>query len=85
MNIVKIEAPLGYWRVATVAYILNVSLSTVRSWIRDQRLLAQKCWGVYLIPDSELQRFIARYSRSSKPWAVWEDALKDLFPSGIEL
>jgi excisionase family DNA binding protein len=77
-------APPGYCRTSSVADDLWVTPGTVRRWIRQQRLRAEKFHGTYLIDVEELRRFRQNYTNKNKPWAWVESVLKDVLPDGFE-
>jgi len=46
------------YKVSEVARMLNVSAVAVRKWIRAGRLGARRVGKLWMIPESELKRFL---------------------------
>lgn len=51
------------YRVSEVARMLNVSTVTVRKWIRAGKLGARRVGKLWMVPESELKRFLGEKPR----------------------
>gem|GEM_PF-775312 len=47
-----------FYKVSKVAKMLNVSTVAVRKWIRSGKLSARRIGKLWMIPESELKRFL---------------------------
>ncbi len=48
----------GFYKVSEVARMLNVSTIAVRKWIKSGKLRARRIGRLWMIPESEPNRFL---------------------------
>ncbi len=86
-SIIEVIAPPGYLRTFEVANRFGVTSGTVCRWVRDQRLRGRIFHGVYLVEETSFKEFLNKgYTKRGrrKPWSWVENALKEIFPEGLD-
>ncbi|MEM4938203.1 MAG: helix-turn-helix domain-containing protein, partial [Sulfolobales archaeon] len=59
------------YRTSEVAELLNISVSTVKKWIKQGRLHALRVGKLWMIPESEVRRILSGVERKEIRAAIY--------------
>ncbi|MEM3989146.1 MAG: IS607 family transposase [Desulfurococcaceae archaeon] len=59
------------YRTSEVAEVLNISVSTVKKWIKQGRLRALRVGKLWMIPESEIRRILSGVERRETRAAIY--------------